>query len=97
MKARCVPALTARERRLIDEQYNRDVRRGVEKCQWIMMLALNRACGIGETRFVRAMELYPELLAEYKGYERDDVADEMLARAMKQILPNSFKVLYSED
>ena len=97
MKARCVPALTARERRLIDEQYNRDVRRGVEKCQWILLLALNRTCGIGEKRFMKALDLYPELVNEYKGYERDEVADEMLARAMKQILPNSFRVLYKED
>ena len=52
--------------------------------------------GVGEERFLRVFDRYTELLEEYGGFEADDVADEMLSRRVKQILPKSFTKLYSE-
>lgn len=49
-----------------------------------------------EERFMRVFDRYTELLEEYGGFKEDEVADEMLSRRVKQILPKSFTKLYSE-
>ena len=61
-----------------------------------MIVALNDALGVGEERFLRVFDRYTELLEEYGGFKEDEVADEILARRVKQILPKSFDNLYQE-
>ena len=43
---------------------------------------------------VQVMECYGQLLEEYKGYQRDEIADQKLTQAVQAILPNSFSQLY---
>lgn len=64
--------------------------------QWVMIVAMNDALGVGEERFLRVFGRYIELLEEYGGFKEDEVADEMLSRRVKQILPKSFTKLYIE-
>lgn len=94
MKAKIKPQYSKRELEAISKVVDKQVVESISKAQWIMLVALNEALGIGEQRILKVMELYPKLLEEYEGCKRDDAADEMLARRVKQILPNSFTRLY---
>lgn len=96
MKSRYVRPYSKREKKAMGETAERQTRRSLEKVQWVMIVALNDALGLGEERILRVLDQYPELLEEYGGFETDDVADEMLSRRPKQILPKSFTKLYSE-
>ena len=66
------------------------------KAQWLMIVAFNDELGVGEKRLGRVMERYMKLLDEYQGLLRDEVADELLLRRVKKILPN-VKELYLGD
>ena len=68
--------------------------RGKAKVQWLMLLAFHDVLGVGERRFMQVMERYDELLEEYKGYQRDEIADQKLTQAVQAILPNHFSQLY---
>lgn len=83
-----------KELKVLQEEINKQIVDGVSKAQWLMLLAFNESLGIGEQRIMKVMDTYMQLLEEYKGYQKDDVADELLAKRLKEILPNSFKKLY---
>ena len=80
MKSRYVRPYSKRELKAMGETAERQTRRSLEKVQWVMIVALNDALGVGEERFLRVFDRYTELLEEYGGFEADDVADEMLSR-----------------
>ena len=96
MKSRYIRPYSKREKKAMGETAERQTRRSLEKVQWVMIVALNDALGVGEERFLRVFDRYTELLEEYGGFEADEVADEMLSRRVKQILPKSFTKLYQE-
>ena len=75
---------------MVDEQ----VQKSLCKVQWLMILAYNRVCGIGEQRVLKVMETLAELAEEYGGWKPDGVADEILENAIKEVLPNSFEGMY---
>ncbi len=75
---------------------NARVEKSVCKAQWLMILAFNEALGIGEQRILKVMGKYREILEEYEGYKTDDVADELLSKRLKEILPNTFTKMYGE-
>lgn len=94
MKAHVSHIFTQKELRLLSAEVDKRIVDGLSKVQWIMLLAFHQALGIGEQRILQVMQLYTQLLEEFKGYQRDEVADEKLTQAMKAILPNSFSRLY---
>lgn len=96
MKSRYIRPYSKREKKAMGETAERQTRRSLEKVQWVMIVALNDALGVGEERFLRVFDRYTELLEEYGGFKEDEVADEMLSRRVKQILPKSFTKLYME-
>ena len=96
MKSRYVRPYSKREKKAIGEIAERQTHRSLAKVQWGMIVALNDALGLGEERFLRVLDRYPELLEEYGGFKEDEVADEMLSRRVKQILPKRFTKLYSK-
>ena len=96
MKSRYVRPYSKREKKAMGEIAERQTRRSLEKVQWVMIVAMNDALGVGEERFLRVFDRYTELLEEYGGFKEDEVADEMLSRRVKQILPKSFDKLYQE-
>lgn len=96
MKSRYIRPYSKREKKAMGETAERQTRRSLEKVQWVMIVAMNDALGVGEERFLRAFDRYTELLEEYGGFKEDEVADEMLSRRVKQILPKSFTKLYQE-
>lgn len=96
MKSRYIRPYSKREKKTMGEIAERQTRRSIEKVQWVMIVAMNDALGVGEERFMRVFDRYTELLEEYGGFKEDEVADEMLSRRVKQILPKSFTKLYME-
>ena len=96
MKSRYIRPYSKREKKAMGETAERQTRRSLEKVQWVMIVALNDALGAGEESFLRVFDRYTELLEEYGGFKEDEVADEMLSRRVKQILPKSFTKLYME-
>lgn len=95
MKARYKPNLTRKEMEILEEAMQKDFKKAVMKAQWLLLVALNEACGLGEKRIARTLREYlPKIIDEYGGYKADDVADEILERRIKQILPNTFTGLY---
>lgn len=96
MKSRYIRPYSKREKKAMGEITERHTRRSIEKVQWVMIVAMNDALGVGEERFMRVFDRYTELLEEYGGFKEDEVADEMLSRRVKQILPKSFTKLYME-
>ena len=97
MKVRIRPNYNKKELVAMGELVDRQVQDALAKVQWMMIVALNDVLGIGEERILRVLSRYPELLREYNGYKRDDVADEMLERRVRQILPNCFQRLYEGE
>ena len=85
MKSRYVRPYSKREMKAIGEMAERQTHRSLAKVQWVMIVAMNDALGLGEERILRVFERYPELLEEYGGFEADDVADEMLSRRVKHV------------
>lgn len=83
MKARIIPRMNI-------------IEAATSKAQWLMIVALNDEIGLGEKRLGRVMDRYMKLLDEYQGLLRDEVADELLLRRVRTILPN-VKELYLGD
>lgn len=96
MKSRYVRPYSKREKKAMGEIAERQTHRSLAKVQWVMIVALNDELGLGEERILRVLDRYTELLEEYGGFKEDEVADEMLSRRVKQILPKSFDKLYQE-
>ncbi len=97
MRARYMPRLTNRELAVVNETYFQQQLRSVYKAQYIMLIAFNEALGIGEKRISKVMDLYPKLVEEFNGLEKDDVGEEMLRRRMKKLCPRTFDKLFPEE
>lgn len=67
------------------------------KAQWLLILALNEELHIGERRMRRVMKRYNEIINDYMGYMKDEVADEKLLRRIQQIFPEVDKLYRDED
>ena len=74
-----------RELRRMNEYCDKHIQESAMKCQWLMVIAINDALGIGRDRLMRVFERYQEIVDEYGGLKRDDVADEKVVRRIKQI------------
>ena len=83
MKAHIQPRLTG-------------VEAAVAKAQWLMLVAINDTLGIGQERFRRVLARYTELVDEYQGLQRDAVADELLLRRVRQILPEVGELYFGD-
>lgn len=94
MRSRVQPQYTQRDRKIMAEYINKQIEDGICKAQWLLLLSFNEVHGIGESRMVPVLEHLSDLLEEYNGYLKDDVADEKLAAAMKKIMPHYFTKLY---
>ena len=94
MKARVQPQYSKKELQIMGAYVDKRVQDCLSKVQWLMLLAFHDVLGVGERRFTQVMERYGQLLEEYKGYQRDEIADQKLTQAIKAILPNSFSWLY---
>lgn len=95
MKARYNPQLTRREVEMLSDFNRRELNRYVCRAQWLLMIAINEECGIGERRFERILtQRLPKILEEYGGYMADGVADEILERRLRKMFPNTFDGLY---
>ena len=94
MKSRIQPQYSRRDRKIMAEYINKQIEDSLSKVQWLMLLAFNSELGIGEKRILAVMNRYSELLEEYKGYQKDEIADAQLSTAIKKILPNTFTRLY---
>lgn len=80
--------LTKRETDVMQAAFDKAVTDCAIKAQMLMVVAVSEALGIGEKRWEKVFELYPALLDEYKGLIADDVADELLAKRVKLIMPS---------
>ena len=85
MKAYTRPTLTNKERQIVAAEMDKTIRRGICRAQWLMLIAFNEVLGIGAHRAQRVLEAYGELLAEYEGYAKDGVEDEMLMRRLRKM------------
>lgn len=94
MKSHIHPQFSEQMRQVIKEQINKGIVDGLSRVQWLMLLAFHDVLGVGERRFTQVMERYSQLLEEYKGYQRDEIADQKLTQAVQAILPNHFSQLY---
>lgn len=94
MKSHIQPQYSQRELKIMGAYVDKRVQDCLSKVQWLMLLAFHDVLGVGERRFMQVMERYGQLLEEYKGYQRDEIADQKLTQAAKAILPNSFSRLY---
>lgn len=70
MKSRYVRPYSKREMKAIGEIAERQTHRSLAKVQWVMIVALNDALGLGEERILRVLDRYPELLEEYGDLRR---------------------------
>ena len=94
MKSHIQSQYSQRELKIMGEYVDKRVQDCLSKVQWLMLLAFHDVLGVGERRFAQVMERYGQLLEEYKGYQRDEIADQKLTQAVKAILPNNFSRLY---
>lgn len=97
MKAHTPQRLTKAQQQALRNHVDRQILQGIQKAQWLMLVAFNDALGIGRERIARVFERYETLLEEYEGYQRDDVADELLRRRVSQILGEELVSLYREE
>ena len=74
-----------RQLRRMNEYCDKHIQESAIKCQWLMVIALNDALGIGRDRMMKVFERYQEIVDEYGGLKKDDVADEKVMQRIKQI------------
>ena len=74
-----------RQLRRMNEYCDKLIQESAMKCQWLMVIALNDALGIGRDLMTKVFERYQEIVDEYGGLKKDDVADEKVVRRIKQI------------
>lgn len=74
-----------KELRKMNEYCDKLIQESAIKCQWLMVIALNDALGIGRNRLMRVFERYQEIVDEYGGLKRDNVADEKVMQRIEQI------------
>lgn len=74
-----------KELRRMNEYCDKHIQESAMKCQWLMVIAINDALGIGRDRLMRVFERYQEIVDEYGGLKKDDIADEKVIQRIKQI------------
>ena len=70
-------------KKVIGIEANRQIEISVDKNFKVLIVTLHRM-GFGIKRLVKLLELYNEVMAEYKRYANDDVFDVMLEREFKE-------------
>ena len=55
------------------------------RCQYFMLIAMNRALGIGPKRFQRIIDEYPRVLAWYEDAKADGVEEYKLLRELQRM------------
>ena len=71
------------EKKVIGIEANRQIEISVDRNFKVLIVTLHRM-GFGIKRLVKLMELYNEVMAEYKRYANDGVFDVMLEREFKE-------------
>ena len=74
---------TGLEKKVIGIEANRQIEVSVDRNFKVLIVTLHRM-GFGIKRLVKLMELYNEVMAEYKRYANDGVFDVMLEREFKE-------------
>jgi hypothetical protein len=74
---------TGLEKKVIGIEANRQIEVSVDRNFKVLIVTLHRM-GFGIKRLVKLMELYNEVMAEYKRYANDGVFDIMLEREFKE-------------
>ena len=74
---------TGLEKKVIGIEANRQIEVSVDKNFKVLIVTLHRM-GFGIKRLVKLLELYNEVMAEYKRYANEGVFDVMLEREFKE-------------
>lgn len=74
---------TGLEKKVIGIEANRQIEVSVDKNFKVLIVTLHRM-GFGIKRLVKLLELYNEVMAEYKKYDSEGVFDVMLEREFKE-------------
>ena len=74
---------TGLEKKVIGIEANRQIEVSVDRNFKVLIVTLHRM-GFGIKRLVKLLELYNEVMAEYKRYANDGVFDIMLEREFKE-------------
>jgi hypothetical protein len=74
---------TGLEKKVIGIEANRQIEVSVDRNFKVLIITLHRM-GFGIKRLVKLLELYNEVMAEYKRYANDGVFDIMLEREFKE-------------
>lgn len=74
---------TGLEKKVIGIEANRQIEVSVDRNFKVLIVTLHRM-GFGIKRLVKLLELYNEVMAEYKRYANDGVFDVMLEREFKE-------------
>ena len=85
MRSRVPPSLTRREKEVLQEAVDKAVQEGIVRAQYLMILALNEAFGMGPERLGRCLGKYEEILEQYREAQKDDIAEELVKRRLVQI------------
>ena len=95
MKSHIDPSskLTHKECAELANQMNEKLNKGIIKCQYLMLIAINREFHIGAKRVPGLMEKYKTVVKEFEDYAKDGVEDQKLLQSIQQILPE-IKKLY---
>jgi hypothetical protein len=95
MKARIDPysKLTSAECKILADQMNDKMDKGIIKVQYLMLIAMNREFNIGPKRTEKLMNTYKEVVAEFEEYTKDGEGETKLLQSIQQILPK-IKRLY---
>lgn len=91
MKARTPYQPGKKQKQLIAEYVERQSGKALVRVQYLFLIAMHEEFGIGIDRANRFFRRYEELIGEYDVWKQDDVADEKLDRAIKQIMGKDFE------
>ena len=105
MKSRIPPQFNKHQKQAMQDFIVSEITQGAEKkaermtvrAQWLLIILFHDCLGIGEKRLNRALKAYTPLLQEYQECIDDDVADEKLARKVREIMPKTFEKWFDEE
>lgn len=71
--------------RLAPEVMQEEQQKALARCQYFMLIAMNRALGIGPKRFQRIIDEYPRVLAWYEDAKSDGVEEYKLLQELQRM------------
>ena len=80
-----------KQRQAIAEYLESHSTKPLIRVQYLFVVAMHEVFGLGKDRMRRFFARYDELINEYNIWQMDDVCDEQLDRAVKQIMGDDFE------